>query len=226
MREPTHKPPEKMADFFNARSAGYDDHMQRTVSSFATFYSALAEPVPLTDSALDILDIGCGTGLELGYIWARAPHARITGIDVSAKMLAELKVKYISQLGQIELIEGSYLDQSFGVRKYDFVVSVMTLHHLLPAQKISLYKRIHRALKPGGAYVEGDYVVSEDKERQFLAEYASNSKMLADSAAGAYHIDIPLSLHTQRKLLAVAGYEHIKTVWQEGEAAVLVATVK
>jgi hypothetical protein len=56
--------PEKMGAFFDRRVEGYDAHMQRSVSSFEAFYAAVAQPIPRTQGALHILDIGCGTGLE------------------------------------------------------------------------------------------------------------------------------------------------------------------
>jgi tRNA (cmo5U34)-methyltransferase len=82
---------ERMADFFDARSEGYEEHMAQSVSSFDRFYAAIASPVPETDEELYILDLGCGTGVELEAILSRAPNAAITGIDVSAQMLHKLR---------------------------------------------------------------------------------------------------------------------------------------
>lgn len=48
-------------------------------------------------------------------------------------------------------------------------VFAMTLYHLLLDRKARLYARIRKAFKPGGRYIEGNYVVSPEKERRLLA---------------------------------------------------------
>jgi len=40
-----------------------------------------------------------------------------------------------------------------------------------PATKLRLYRRIREALKLGGTYIEGDYVVDPPEERRLLEEY-------------------------------------------------------
>jgi tRNA (cmo5U34)-methyltransferase len=212
-----------MTDFFDARSAGYDAHMQRSVAQFDAFYAAVAQPIPRTAAALRVLDIGCGTGLELAPIWQRAPNARVTGVDLSARMLRQLQDKYADRREQLSLIQGSYLDVPLGQAVYDWAVAVMTLHHLLPETKARLYAKIRRALKPGGGYVEGDYVVSPQQEARLLAAYRERMDAADPAQEGLYHVDIPLSLPHQRALLLGAGFARVEVLWQEGEAAVYVA---
>jgi tRNA (cmo5U34)-methyltransferase len=215
--------PEKMSDFFDARSEGYDAHMQGAMDAFEDFYAAIAGTIPRTEAALRILDVGCGTGLELDPILQRAPNAQITGVDLSDRMLARLRAKYADRWGQMTLIQGSYLALPLGAARYDWAVSAMTLHHLLPESKGRLYARIRRALKPGGRYVEGDYVVSPEKAARLLTAYREKMVAMKDPEEGAYHVDIPLSLDTQRALLLAAGFAEVEVVWEEGEAAVYMA---
>ena len=71
--------PEPMATFFNGRAAGYDDYMRDIVFSdttFAQFYQAVAAPIEKTDEALKILDLGCGTGLEIEALY----HEQVAGM--------------------------------------------------------------------------------------------------------------------------------------------------
>ena len=217
------EPPEKMSDFFDKRSHGYDEHMQQSIPSFRAFYEAIAQPIPRTEEVLHILDIGCGTGLEFGPILQRAPNARITGVDLSEKMLEQLQSKYVSRLGQISLIQGSYLQMPFRQAKVDYGVSVMTLHHLLPGRKGRLYEKIRQALKAKGKYIEGDYVVSKEKEERMLKEYQERAGLVEGDGEGNYHVDIPLTMEMQRELLLRAGFAKVEVVWEEGEAAVYVA---
>ena len=165
------KHPEEMEKFFACRSHGYDRHMQENVSSFEDFYRIIAQPIPQTKEPVKILDLGCGTGLELEAILKRAPRALITGIDLSGEMLEKLREKYIDFSSQINLIQGNYLEEDLGQGVFAYAVSVMTLHHLLPGLKQDLYTKIYSALRPGGKYIEGDYYVSPEKEQEFLEKY-------------------------------------------------------
>ena len=89
-------------------------------------------------------------------------------IDLSEKMLDLFREKHAGHLSQITLIRASYLDVVLESGSFDYAVSVMTLHHLYPETKRHLYEKIRSWLKPGGTYIEGDYVVSEEKERCLL----------------------------------------------------------
>lgn len=60
---------EEMSAFFNARSTGYDDHMHASLEDAETYYRKLAEPVPRTSTLIEILDLGCGTGLEIPAVF-------------------------------------------------------------------------------------------------------------------------------------------------------------
>ena len=62
---------EPMADFFAARVEGYDAHMLANVEGCREAYPLVAELVPA--EARHILDLGCGTGLELDYLLPQRP---------------------------------------------------------------------------------------------------------------------------------------------------------
>jgi tRNA (cmo5U34)-methyltransferase len=219
----TQAQPERMADFFDARSEGYEEHMERSISDFDRFYESVARPISKTDEAVQILDIGCGTGLELEAIFERAPNALVTAIDLSRGMLHELRRTYAARLDQLTLIRGSYLEVSFGEGIYDYVVAVMTLHHLLPARKRALFQRIRRALSRSGSYIGADWVVSLEEERRYFSDYKERAGNLESSDEGDYHIDVPLSLETEKHLLFEAGFSSVDVIWRAKGNAVYVA---
>jgi len=224
--------PEEMVSFFDARAAGYDEHMRETIPDFDAFYVAVAGAVPRTDAPIEILDLGIGTGAEIEPLLARTPNACIVGVDVSGEMLALLRAKHASRLSRIDLVHASYQDIDFGDSTYDAVVSVMTLHHHTASDKLALYRRIRAALKPGGRFVNGDYIVSPDEAaehvtgfRQAMGAMAGSlpEAMTEEAFAGTYHVDIPLSLDREIDLLTRAGFIEIEVVHRTPHAAAIVA---
>ena len=69
---------EKMSDFFEARLDGYDLHMMTNIESADEFYPFTASQLP-ADAASRVLDLGCGTGLELEKYFLLNPTANVTG---------------------------------------------------------------------------------------------------------------------------------------------------
>jgi tRNA (cmo5U34)-methyltransferase len=217
-----------MAAFFDARAAGYDDHMRDYIFpgvESAQFYRALSAPIEKTDEPLHILDLGCGTGLEFAALFQRVPNALITGVDVSHNMLELLRKRYTAHMSQITLVANSYLTMPLGRQAYDHVISAMSMHHLLRDTKRELYLKIHAALKPRGKFIEGDSVIPAEMESQFLAEYHQQVASVPPAKDGHYHIDVPFSINTQRALLMEAGFKNFQLVWQKDSTLVWNAAV-
>ena len=57
---------EKMDAFFAVRLDGYDSHMMNEIEGAEEFYPYTASLLPMSKGA-KVLDLGCGTGLELGF---------------------------------------------------------------------------------------------------------------------------------------------------------------
>ncbi len=209
---------ESMAEFFDHRAQGYDAHMRHTLGEdFVDYYESVARSFHVTDQPVKVLDLGAGTGLELDALWRRAPQAQVTAIDVSPGMLRRLQMKYSEAGERLTPIEADYLQYPL-TPGWDYIVSVMSLHHLLPDLKGAFYRRLWGALKPTGRFIEADYVVSPSEEIRILEALETVEAPLD----GTYHIDVPLSLPRQIQLLEQAGFVRVRVMWHRKEAAILV----
>jgi tRNA (cmo5U34)-methyltransferase len=141
-------------------------------------------------------------------------------------MLDRLEKKFEINRQRIRIVKGSYLTLPLGVGVYDYVMSVMSLHHLPFKEKLGLYRRIHNALRYGGTYVEGDYIVSEEEERRFLDLYRSVQEELSLDDTGSHHIDIPFSERTQQQALNEAGFADLQVMFSTQRSNVCVAVRK
>ena len=198
---------EKMSDFFEARLDGYDEHMLTNIESADEFYPFTAKQLPTTENC-HILDLGCGTGLELGEYYLRNPYAIVTGIDLSKGMLSALKQKFADK--NITLICGSYFDVPFGVSSFDGAVSVESLHHFTKEEKTSLYTKLHKALKDGGYFILTDYFALSDEEEQRCRQNLISLKAeqgIADHEF--YHYDTPLTVKHETEALLEAGFSSV-----------------
>jgi tRNA (cmo5U34)-methyltransferase len=207
---------EPMADFFTARLAGYEEHMLRETSEH---YQRFAKLVPPTTQTL--LDLGCGTGLELDYIFKKLPDVSVTGIDLTQAMLDKLKQKHPKK--KLKLICGNYFEANLGKNIFDTVISCATLHHFLREPKTSLYKKVFTALKTHGRYIENDYMVDERRRNEFQAENIKLRREQNIPDGEFYHFDIPYTVENQVDMLKEAGFSRIDVTGRSENGATLIA---
>ena len=96
-----------------------------------------------------ILDIGCGTGEHLNLLNSRGYHC--TGIDRSAEMLAQARVRFP---GVIDFIDADMREFDF-YNEFDLVMCLFgSLNYMLTDEEIdSVFWNIWRALKQTGTGV-------------------------------------------------------------------------
>ena len=212
---------EKMAAFFEARLDGYDDHMLHNIESAAEFYPFTASLLP-TEEGAAVLDLGCGTGLELEFYFGINPTARITGIDLSAGMLEALRAKFPGKT--LTLIQGSYFDGLPETGKYAAAVSVESLHHFTKEQKTGLYRRLHEALTPNGYFILTDYFALTEADEVFFAAELARLKAEQGIADGEfYHYDTPLTVEHEIQALMDGGFSKVELLGEWGATCTLKA---
>jgi SAM-dependent methyltransferase/GNAT superfamily N-acetyltransferase len=209
---------EEMSAYFDTRADIYDHHMINDLG-LDEFYEAINTcfEVPVTS----LLDLGCGTGLELEKLFERFPDMEVTGIDMSAEMLKKLEEKYDGK--SLRLICGSYFDKDFD-GLYDVVLSTYSLHHFSEDKKLSLYRKVYNAVETGGIFVFGDYTVSTIERQQELIK-ANDEKRRKQGIAGdeLYHFDTPLTPEMEKQLMKAAGFTSAEVVRQWENMTIIVA---
>jgi len=136
-------------DLFANRAADWDraDHRVENVESIAR---AIKDRVRFARD-MEIMDFGSGTGLLLERI---APLvAKICAVDTSPAMNAELAAKADSLDCELEILALDLTETPLE-RRFDGIVSSMTLHHVedIPA----LFRVFHGLLNDGGFLAVAD----------------------------------------------------------------------
>lgn len=221
---------ESMNDFFTARVGGYDAHMLTNVEGCKEGYIKMAELVEghylaSGEYGSPLLDLGCGTGLELEEIFKRLPDISVTGVDLTQTMLDKLREKFPDKA--IRLICGSYFDVDLGTGTYGCTVSFQTMHHFSHERKRDLYRRIYHALKPGGIYVECDYMVEDQAEEDLY--FAENLRLRSEQKIAEdafFHYDTPCTIENQIAMLECAGFCSVEMVFRVENTTILMAKKK
>lgn len=199
---------EEMDVFFEKRLAGYDTHMRTEIEGAKEFYAYTARQLPKEPDS-KILDLGCGTGLEWEEFFIFNPHAHITGIDLSAAMLQAAARKFPDK--PLKLIHGSYFDVPFDMESYHAAVSVESLHHFTAERKVSLYRRLHNALLPGGYFILTDYFAeSDEREKEYFENLEQLKRARHLSHDVLYHYDTPLTVAHEMEILKTAGFGNVE----------------
>jgi len=216
--EKEHDMLERMNDFFDKRIDEYDTHMRETIEKFDEFYEHVIQPIE-KQSELKVLLLGCGTGAEAEFLFERYPNAQVTCYDLSTEMLQAFSRKFSNH--NIELRQESYFNL-IEEDVYDYVIAVMTMHHWDYNEKLELYNKINKVLKPNGLYIEGDYYVTLENEVKYLNKRAEKLQDVDKDIF--YHIDIPFHHTTQERLLTQSGFNDFQRIYINGEKEVHVVT--
>lgn len=212
---------EKMGDFFDARVDGYEEHQMNTIEDADVFYPFTASCLPKERKAR-VLDLGCGTGLELTEYFKVNPDARVTGIDLAPEMLSVLRSKFPEK--DLEIIVGSYFEVPFEKEAYDAALSVESLHHFTKEEKIPLYTKLRNALKEGGYFILTDYFAKCNEEEEcFRSELLRirREENLKDDVF--YHYDTPLTAEHEIEALKEAGFSSVEIINSWGVTSTLKA---
>ena len=210
---------EEMADYFNVRAERYDAlHLRSDICWGLEVRERAADLVPV--SARDVLDLGAGTGIEIGRLLDRIPAARIRCVDLSSGMLRVLKRKFPGENVLAEVADFRTLDLPSNA--HDAVLSVMALHHLRPAEKLRLYRQVWRTLRPGGMFVNSDYIVDDFEQERALRRRARDQRA-GRSPELVFHLDVPMCEASERRLLARAGFVDVDKAFENRKAKIVVA---
>ena len=199
------EPLERMAGFFEARLDSYEEHMSR----WSGHYKWMAELLP--EDVRSLLDLGCGTGLELDCVFDRFPSLEVVGVDLSEGMLSKLKSKHPDK--NLTLFREDYFLLDMGRERFDAVIAFETLHHYTAEKKTQLFRKIFDCLTEGGVYLECDYIAVSEEIEKLAFEECGRRRLRDGIADGEFvHFDTPLTLEHELNALRAAGFVSAEAV--------------
>jgi predicted TPR repeat methyltransferase len=146
---PTQPPEGFVEELFDHYASHYEVHMHTSLDYQVpqTLFQLFEENMVSSPHSLNIIDLGCGTGLA-GELFRPAAKSLI-GIDLSSRMLQVARQKNLyDDLHQANILKTL---QQLSPASIDVMIAADVLGYLGVLD--SLFETISRALKPGGCFV-------------------------------------------------------------------------
>jgi predicted TPR repeat methyltransferase len=140
-------PPQFVRRLFDEYAPRFDEHLTGSLDYRVPelLGLALAELKP-PGTTLDIVDLGCGTGLCAPVL---APHARrLDGVDISERMLERARARGLYEALECAELTGYLADRP---QAYDLAVATDVLIYF--GDLSGVFAAVHAALRGGGLFV-------------------------------------------------------------------------
>lgn len=146
-------------------------HYPYFVNESDSFMKAQANLTDYCISLLDplenkeVIEIGCGNGVQSIYIYQNFKPSKITGIDLSEANIeiAESEKKRVKADKVSFIVDDAQNMQHIPSESVDVVLNIESAFHY--PDKTAFLKEIHRILKPGGQFLIAD-ILSTRKKRK------------------------------------------------------------
>lgn len=190
-------------------------HIMNTVSGMAG---------AIQPNAKELLDIGCGGGNYSLKTIAHMSGVNCTLVDLSANMLQKAKERITkATTGNVDTIQGDIKVVDLPENKFDVVIAATSLHHLREDHEWEgVFKKIYKALKPGGALFISDLVLHDHSEVNQAAwkgywdylEEAGGEELKTWVYEQIDKEDSPRSLNYQTNLMWDIGFENVEVLYR------------
>lgn len=125
---------------------------------------------------LEVLEIGCGTGVSTLPLLAGRADLHLTAIDSAAEMLdqARANLQEFERAGRVRFVWTDALAhlRALPDASLDVISSNYAIHNFLDDYRLETLAEAFRALKPGGLFVNGDRYALDDRAAHLAATQA------------------------------------------------------
>lgn len=115
------------------------------------------------NKAENIIDLCCGTGLQLRYLAKQ--DLTLTGVDISRAMLYQARKKSPNTIHYLEI---NAADTGLPSGKYDCVIITFALHEKPAAQHLAIFKEACRLVTADGFILIADYCTPAEELSSML----------------------------------------------------------
>ena len=144
--------------FFESES----DSFVKAQTNLTDYCISLLDPI----ENKEVVEIGCGNGVQSLYIWQKFKPAKITGIDLSTANI-EIAISEKERMNAEVvsfLVDDAQNMKNIPSESVDVLLSIESAFHY--PDKTAFLKEVHRVLKPGGQFLIAD-ILTKPSEKRF-----------------------------------------------------------
>ncbi|MBN1438072.1 MAG: class I SAM-dependent methyltransferase [Anaerolineales bacterium] len=146
---------------FNASIEYYDEWMRKALPNYSDLFRTAQERVPFpADQAIEVLDLGAGTGLFSKHILMKYPKAKFLLVDLADRMLDVARRRFAGRPDQFEYRISDYRSLQ-NAQEFDLVISSLSIHHLTDDEKQHLFRILYGRLRTPGVFLNIDQIRGE-----------------------------------------------------------------
>ncbi len=220
-----------VAAHLHIRLADYDRRVRTFIPAYEELLdatAALCGPVLAARTGSALIDLGIGTGALAARCLTAAPSASLVGIDSDPAMLRVAMRRFARRRNPVTLIHADLA--RCALPPADAIAATLALHHVRTrADKLAVFRRCFKALRPGGIIASGDChpsavrtIAARQMERwmaHMRTSYsAGETRRFLEAWAGE---DNYMPLGDELVLLARAGFT-VDVAWRRDAFAVVV----
>lgn len=223
----------KIGQTFDESVEYYDEWVKIALPCYDEIFSVAKELIPFaTDARIEVLDLGAGTGLFSMHVLQKYPNAAFVLYDVAPKMLDVARARFRESPSQFQYIldDYRYFQNS---KRFDLVVSSLSIHHLTDSDKKDLFKRVYTALSNKGVFINVDQIRGPTPSLQELywtkwlekvREKGAAEEKISESIQRRMTYDKDALLTEQLQWLRDAGFANVDCMYKNYFIGVFVAT--
>lgn len=128
------------------------------------------------------LDVGGGSGVW-SAMWLGAAR-QATGVQLDWPGVNKIARAYVARFGvadRFKTVDGDFHAADFGASAHDYAVYSHIAHQETPDSNVQVFKKLRRALKPGGTLVVNDFVLDDDRTGHPFAMLFASQMVLAST---------------------------------------------
>jgi tRNA (cmo5U34)-methyltransferase len=169
---------------------------------------------------INILELGVGRGGTAITLLKKFKQAKYDGVDNDENAI-NIARKVLKKATSVNIIFQDIKNFSTD-KKYNYVISALTLHHLNAKEKLKQVKIIKKWLKKDGVFIWGDIIRMENeqinqKAINFFKNYRESVLSNNEKQEILKHINnephIFQTISEIKKILKIAGFKKVDIVW-------------
>lgn len=158
------------------------------------------------NSSKKLLDIGGASGTYTQAFLGAYPDMEATLFDLpSVIKLAQSRLSDTDLINRITFVAGNFYKDELP-KDHDLALLSAVIHQNSPEQNIELYRKIYRALRPGGRLVIRDHVMNPDHTQPASGALFAVNMLISTNEGGTY------SFEETKASLESAGFTKINLI--------------